>query len=407
MSKARDLASQAPTPSTVSATELGYLDGVTSAVQTQIDSKLATTTAASTYEPTLPSQTGNSGKYLTTDGTTKSWGTVATGVTHNIVAFTSSQTWTVPASAKYVDVLVVGGGCGGRGGRRAINNSSDAGYGGGVTLVSNIYLNGTGTVSVVVGAGSSGTSGTATTTEAAASGTGGYSGFGTYAYSSGGNNTGGFPGIAGYKGTSSQYNLNQDGTQSNYAPLLNYNYNTNNMYSSGGVTNNLIVGNGLNAIGFRGGYTGSSYLSNSTINTAGGSPGMDAPGNNSVSVTTNTIPSFDFYNLKTLVGAATAGTLGGSGGTAGAAGQAGVAGGGGTAFYGTGVHGQGGPGAGGGGGHGGAQLGGSGNGGNGGNAGANTGAGGGAGGCTGSTTAGTGGNGGNGAAGIVVVHWVS
>ena len=35
--------------STVSATELGYLDGVTSAVQTQLDSKLATTTAASTY----------------------------------------------------------------------------------------------------------------------------------------------------------------------------------------------------------------------------------------------------------------------------------------------------------------------------------------------------------------------
>ena len=37
MSKARDLASAAPAPSTVSATELGYLDGVTSAVQTQIN----------------------------------------------------------------------------------------------------------------------------------------------------------------------------------------------------------------------------------------------------------------------------------------------------------------------------------------------------------------------------------
>jgi hypothetical protein len=34
---------------TVSTTELGYLDGVTSAVQTQLDSKLATATAASTY----------------------------------------------------------------------------------------------------------------------------------------------------------------------------------------------------------------------------------------------------------------------------------------------------------------------------------------------------------------------
>ena len=41
MSKARDLASAAPAPSTVSATELGYVDGVTSAIQTQIDGKQA------------------------------------------------------------------------------------------------------------------------------------------------------------------------------------------------------------------------------------------------------------------------------------------------------------------------------------------------------------------------------
>ncbi len=45
MSKARDLASASPAPSTVSATELGYLDGVTSAVQTQINSKIGQSTA--------------------------------------------------------------------------------------------------------------------------------------------------------------------------------------------------------------------------------------------------------------------------------------------------------------------------------------------------------------------------
>ena len=124
MSKARDLANAGTALTNVSATELGYVDGVTSAIQTQIDSKLATSTAASTYVPnstittkgdlvvgtgagtyvrqavgtngqylqadstqadgvkwadvtTLPSQTGNSGKYLTTDGTTASWGTVS------------------------------------------------------------------------------------------------------------------------------------------------------------------------------------------------------------------------------------------------------------------------------------------------------------------------------------------
>lgn len=43
----------------VSNTELQYLDGVTSAIQTQIDSKLATSTAASTYAPLAsPSLTG-------------------------------------------------------------------------------------------------------------------------------------------------------------------------------------------------------------------------------------------------------------------------------------------------------------------------------------------------------------
>jgi len=67
MSKARDLANAGTALTTVSATELGYLDRVTSAVQTQVDGK----------EPTLPSQTGNTGKYLTTDGTDKSWGTVS------------------------------------------------------------------------------------------------------------------------------------------------------------------------------------------------------------------------------------------------------------------------------------------------------------------------------------------
>lgn len=62
MTKARDIASANPAPSTVSTTELGYLDGVTSALQTQINARAI-----------YPSQTGNSGEYLTTNGTTTSW----------------------------------------------------------------------------------------------------------------------------------------------------------------------------------------------------------------------------------------------------------------------------------------------------------------------------------------------
>ena len=56
--------------STISSTELGYLDGVTSAIQTQIDSKLATTTAASTYAPLAsPALTGTPTAPTATAGT--------------------------------------------------------------------------------------------------------------------------------------------------------------------------------------------------------------------------------------------------------------------------------------------------------------------------------------------------
>ena len=48
MTKARDIASATPAPSTVSATELGYLDGVSSAIQTQLDAKTAKSTLTTT-----------------------------------------------------------------------------------------------------------------------------------------------------------------------------------------------------------------------------------------------------------------------------------------------------------------------------------------------------------------------
>lgn len=87
----------------VSAAELVYLDGVTSNVQTQLDAKaplasptftgtpLAPTAASGTdstqiattafvqqvaLNNQLPSQTGNAGKYITTDGTNASWADV-------------------------------------------------------------------------------------------------------------------------------------------------------------------------------------------------------------------------------------------------------------------------------------------------------------------------------------------
>lgn len=50
MTRARDLANASAGLSAVSGVELGYLDGVTSAIQTQINTKLTSTTAASTYQ---------------------------------------------------------------------------------------------------------------------------------------------------------------------------------------------------------------------------------------------------------------------------------------------------------------------------------------------------------------------
>jgi hypothetical protein len=73
----------------VSNTEIGYLDGVTSAIQTQLDSKavypsqtsqsgnfLTTDGTNASWAAVYPSQTGNSGKYLTTNGSVTSWATV-------------------------------------------------------------------------------------------------------------------------------------------------------------------------------------------------------------------------------------------------------------------------------------------------------------------------------------------
>lgn len=95
----------------VSATELSYLDGVTSAIQTQLGTKSAkagetysgthdfsgatsvavpapssgahavtkTFVEALAFSAALPLQAGNAGKFVTTDGTSASWATLSTG----------------------------------------------------------------------------------------------------------------------------------------------------------------------------------------------------------------------------------------------------------------------------------------------------------------------------------------
>ncbi len=79
-------------------------------------------TAAGSINALLPSQTGNSGKFLTTDGSVASWGT-----THGVQIFTSSGTFTAPAGITKVYLTSSAGG--GGGGGAGSNSSSHAGGG--------------------------------------------------------------------------------------------------------------------------------------------------------------------------------------------------------------------------------------------------------------------------------------
>jgi hypothetical protein len=89
MTKARDIASANPAPSTVSATELGYLDGVSSAIQTQLDAKTAKSTLTTTGDiyyasgANTPARLGigSTGNVLTVAGGIPSWAAPAEGST--------------------------------------------------------------------------------------------------------------------------------------------------------------------------------------------------------------------------------------------------------------------------------------------------------------------------------------
>ena len=96
----------------VSDTEIGYLNGVTSAIQTQIDSKLSISSASTTYATktelnnidALPSQTGNTGKYLTTNGSVASWSTIdLTGAINTASA--AAVTYLVDSAPGTLDTL--------------------------------------------------------------------------------------------------------------------------------------------------------------------------------------------------------------------------------------------------------------------------------------------------------------
>ena len=144
MTKARDLANSAAAFASVSATELGYVDGVTSAIQTQMDAKAPSSTAvtltgtqtltnktltspviASVINNTLTSTTGDiiyasaantparlgigtTGQVLNVAAGLPAWATVAAGWTLITSGSLSSTTTTVSGiSGAYTDLRIV------------------------------------------------------------------------------------------------------------------------------------------------------------------------------------------------------------------------------------------------------------------------------------------------------------
>jgi hypothetical protein len=106
MSKARDLANAGTALTTVSATELGYLDGVTSAVQTQIDSKIG---SASAINPTIVDAKGDIVAATAADTVAR----LAVGANDTVLTADSSTAtglkWATPAAGANWSLLNAGG----------------------------------------------------------------------------------------------------------------------------------------------------------------------------------------------------------------------------------------------------------------------------------------------------------
>jgi len=136
------------------------------------------------FEGTLPSQSGQSGNYLTTNGTVASWASIPPGSTKEV--FTASGTWTKPSAGTIALITLWGGG--GSGGRY---NGSVAGGGGGGACVQRLFQLSDlpGSASVTIGAGGAAV-GSGTN---AAGNVGGTSTFGSLmsAYGGGGGDFGG------------------------------------------------------------------------------------------------------------------------------------------------------------------------------------------------------------------------
>jgi len=189
MSKARDLANAGTALTTVSATELGYVDGVTSAIQTQLDAKTAKSTLTTTGDIYYASAAntparlgiGSTDQVLKVTAGIPAWATPASSIPAlNEQVFTSSGTFTPGTGVTKVWVEILGGG--GSGGKQSDYTAGGGNAGARVNKQFTVTP-GTG-VTVTIGAGGAtkttngdGNAGTGSTfdTETAGGGQGGRS----------------------------------------------------------------------------------------------------------------------------------------------------------------------------------------------------------------------------------------
>ena len=131
----------------------------------------------------IPSQSGNAGKVLKTDGSSLSFDDADAGLqSMNVYSTAGSHTWTKPTGIKKIKVYVTGAGGGGMSGPSNDNNGSCGGAGG--TAIKIIDVTSISSVAVTVGAGGAGVSGS--TSSARNGNAGGASSFGSHCSATGG-----------------------------------------------------------------------------------------------------------------------------------------------------------------------------------------------------------------------------
>jgi hypothetical protein len=166
MTKARDLANASTALSAVSATELAFVDGVTSAIQTQLDAKTAKSTLTTTGDIYYASAAntparlgiGTTGQVLNVSGGLPAWATASAVPTVNWVRLTSGTSWSVPATIKSATIWTIAGGGGGGSGRGDGNKYPGGGGGAGGLQMGTFDLSSVAgsTIAYAIGAGGAG-----------------------------------------------------------------------------------------------------------------------------------------------------------------------------------------------------------------------------------------------------------